>query len=199
MSRVLITAISMGVVGIPIVFTAGAITALTFALEANPADAFKTVLGSVGDWVSGLGALAAAAIAVYLADQQRRDSLPRVEITQSADPFGFYIDIVSVGERSALITGVFLRSRKWKGQAWLSYENLPKRLVFGDVHNISVEGVQYQKIYTQICGDDEGCDLSDMKVVVETSTDKFVFPADSSVIGLVEGCLTISEFHDALR
>jgi len=197
MNRMLIALIAIVVVGIPAVFTAGLTVALAFAVDANPAEVIKTVFGSAGDWVSGLGALSAAIIAIYLADRQRKDSFPKIEITQVAHPFGFHIDILSIGDRGALVTGVFLRSRKLRGQARLATHGIfPKRLEYGDVCGITVEGKMYQIIAEKICGHDGHSDMPDLEVIVETSMKAYAFPADSAVIGLIEGTLSISEGYE---
>lgn len=200
MSRVLITAIALGVIGGPIVFTAGITVALMFASDSNPADTLKTLLGSAGDWVSGLGAFAAAAIAIHLADKQRREGLPKIKVEQDADPYAIYIDVISTGDRSVLLTGVYLHSKNRRRRTrLLANENLPRRLEFGDVHPITIDVFQMRKISGAIGGDEDHPDLTDLEIVVETSTSPFVFRADSSVIGLIEGTLTISEPHDAMQ
>ncbi|WP_156320458.1 hypothetical protein [Pseudomonas lini] len=200
MSRVLITATALGVIGAPIVFTAGVTVALMFTADANPADTLKTLFGSVGDWVSGLGAFAAAAIAVYLADKQRKDGLPKIKVEQDATPYAIHIDVISTGDRSILLMGVFLRSKKRGKRARLLADGvLPKRLEFGDVHNISIDIFQMRRVSSEISGDEDMAELPDLEVVVETSMATFVFPADSSVIGLIEGTLSISENCDAMQ
>ncbi|MFJ4349633.1 hypothetical protein ACIPZ5_01890 [Pseudomonas sp. NPDC089428] len=192
----MISLIAVVVVGFPVVFTAGMTVALVFAADANPAEVLRTVFGSVGDWVSGIGALSAAVIAVYLANKQREDSLPKVEISQSADSRGFCIEIISVGERSVLLKGAYLRSRRLDGQARLTREDVfPKRLEFGDVLPIHVKGHQYRNFSNFISGHDGQCDLSDLEVVVNTSTRSFVVPADDLFIDLVQGTISLDSHH----
>src|SRR5688572_13111174 len=82
------------VVGLVFVFFAGIGVGITVTTEAKPSEYVAEVIGSVGDWISGLGALAAAVIAINLADRQRQDSLPRIEIKQDVDPKEISIDIV---------------------------------------------------------------------------------------------------------
>jgi hypothetical protein len=186
----------LSIFGFVVALFTGIVIGVSVTSEAKPAEFVAGVIGSVGDWISGLGALAAAAIAVYLADKQRRDSLPKVKITQNADPYAFYIDIVSVGDRSVLLTGVFLRSRKHQGRPRLSRrEDFPKRLEFGEMYSIAVGGLQFRNFSNLICGHDGQCDLPDLEVVVETSTGTYAVPADSTIIGLIEGCLSISEAY----
>lgn len=192
MNRWLIVLIAVVVVGFPAVFTAGVTVALAFSADADPADVVKTVFGSWGDWVSGLGALSAALIAIYLADLQRKDNLPKVEISQYADSLGFCIDIVSVGDRGVLLMGAYLRSRRLDGQARLAPDDaFPKRLEFGDVLRIHLKRYQYQNFSNFICGHDGLCDLSDLEVVVNASTRAFVVPADALLISLIDGTLSL--------
>lgn len=187
----------VGVIGLVFVFFAGIGVGISATTETKPAEFVASVFGSAGDWVSGLGALAAAVIAVNLADRQRKDSFPRITISQLADPYGFHFDIISVGDRSALVTRVFLRSRKFRRQARLGpHDQFPKRLEFGDVYGITVEANQFRKISNLLCGHDEEEDFSDMEIVVETSMKAHVFPADSSIIGLIEGNLSISHSYE---
>jgi len=77
----MIAAILIAVLGLPIAFTAGVVISLDVASEKNPAKTLKELMGSAGDWVSGSGALAAAAVAVYLADKQRREELPNLSVS----------------------------------------------------------------------------------------------------------------------
>lgn len=196
MNRTILLVIAV-VLGPIFAFFTGIGVGISATTEAKPLEFVSSAIGSVGDWVSGIGALAAAVIAITLADRQRRASFPRIKLLQSAHPYGFHIDIISVGDRGALVTGVFLRSRRYRGQARLATKTIfPKRLEFGDVEGLTIEGVMYRKIAEKICGDDEIIDLSDLEVVVETSMKAHVYPADSAVIGLIEGTLSISEHYE---
>ena len=199
MSRSLIVAIVAGAVGVPTVFTAGVVVALSFASGANPAETLKTVLGSVGDWVSGLGALSASLIAIYLADKQRRESLPKIKVEQSVDPYTIYFDIVSTGDRSVLLTGAFLRSRKQGTTATLAGRDVfPKRLDFADVLKLELDGYQYRKASNEICGEEDQPDLNDLEIVIESSMGPHVFPACYEVIGLISGTITISSSQESM-
>ncbi|MGY2364453.1 hypothetical protein ACW9IO_18025 [Pseudomonas azotoformans] len=77
----MIAAILIAVLGLPIAFTAGVVISLDVAADKNPAKSLKDLMGSAGDWVSGLGALAAAVVAVYLANRQRQDELPNLSVS----------------------------------------------------------------------------------------------------------------------
>jgi hypothetical protein len=180
------------VVGLVFVFFAGIGVGITVTTEAKPSEYVAEVIGSVGDWISGLGALAAAVIAINLADRQRQDSLPRIEIKQDVDPKEISIDIVSLGDRGALILGVFLRSRKLGSRARLVHsDETPKRLEYGELFKIVIGGHRYSNISNVLCGHDEQGEFPDLEIVVETSTQTFVVPADSDIIGVLEGTTSI--------
>jgi hypothetical protein len=50
-------------------------------MNAVTADRYLLNLGSLGEWVSGVGALGAVMTAVWLADKQRRDDVEKLEIS----------------------------------------------------------------------------------------------------------------------
>lgn len=62
---------------------AGGAIGFGVAIQINPqtADVYLLNLGSVGDWVSGLGALAAVITTLWLADQQRRRDTEDLKIS----------------------------------------------------------------------------------------------------------------------
>lgn len=103
--RWMIAAILIAVLGLPIAFTAGVVISLDVAAEKNPAKSLKELMGSAGDWVSGLGALAAAAIAVYLADRQRREDLPNLSVSVSGS---YQFSIVNYGRLPIEVNGQWL-------------------------------------------------------------------------------------------
>lgn len=197
MNRMLVAFSVLVVVGVPSIFTAGVVVALCFAADANPADALKTVLGSVGDWVSGLGALSASVIAIHLADKQRRDGLPKIEVSQDADPELVYIKVASAGDRSVLVTGILVHSRKRRSRTRLLHRDFfPKRLEFGDFIDIELDGTQLRGASNVLCGEDDMCDLSDLEILVETSLGTHSFAASDELIGLLEGTLSIRYSYD---
>lgn len=125
------------VLGFPIAFTAGVVISLNVSAEKNPAETLRSAMGSAGDWVSGLGALAAAAVAVYLADKQRRNNSAKMDINQYYNGAAFIIDLISSGEKDAVVRGIFIRDVRLKKQIMISRppfvdpKILPKRLNTG--------------------------------------------------------------------
>lgn len=103
--RWMIAAIVIAVLGLPIAFTGGIVFSLSVNFEENPAKYLKELMGSTGDWVSGLGALAAAAVAVYLADRQRRDDLPNLGV--SVHEF-YEFSLVNYGRLPIEVSGLWL-------------------------------------------------------------------------------------------
>jgi hypothetical protein len=188
MNKSLVGFIVMAVLGLPIAFVAGLSVALSYEGGGSSAETLKTFLGSVGDWVSGLGALAAAVIAIYLADKQRRDSLPQIDVRQSVGAREISINLVSVGDRSAHILAVYLRSRKLDGRARLvSLRDLPKTLEYGGILAITADRSRCGNFSNFISRSVDHCDFPDLEIVVEASTRTFIVPADREVIDFIEG------------
>jgi hypothetical protein len=188
MNKLLVVVIVMAVLGLPAAFVAGLTVAVSFEGGGSSAEILKTFLGSVGDWVSGLGALAAAVIAIYLADKQRRDSLPQIHVRQGVEAREIRINLVSVGDRSVHILAVYLRSRKLDGRARLvSSRDLPKTLEYGGILPITADRGRCGNFSNFISRSDDHCDLPDLEIVVEASTRTFIVPVDREVIDFIEG------------
>lgn len=95
----------------------------------NTADRYVLNLGSVGEWFSGFGALAAVVTAIALAEKQRRDNSERIELSPEVRqlPSGaeinrsksLAVDVVSVGNRPARLTGAKILCSdgtiRWRG------------------------------------------------------------------------------------
>lgn len=101
-----------------IAFIAGGFAGFFFAIHMNAetADRYVLYLGSVGEWVSGIGALVAVIVAVLLADKQRKDAAERLLIncdlmiasdaTAICDARDVVVEVISAGARPAKIKGV---------------------------------------------------------------------------------------------
>lgn len=180
----MVAAIISVVLGFPAVFAVGVATALSVAAEKDPADTLKTIFGSAGDWVSGLGSLAAATIAVYLADKQRRDNSARMEINQYFTKDGFAIDLISVGEKPATVTGIYIRSPRHRRQVMISCPPLlessaiPARFEYGDVQRLTIDKSIYPKISLEIEHELGSKEYGELQLVVGTSTAEFKVDLD---------------------
>lgn len=187
-----IAAIIAVVLGFPAVFTAGVATALSVAAEKDPADTLKTALGSAGDWVSGLGALAAATIAIYLADKQRRDNSARMEINQYFTEDNFTIDLISVGEKPATVRGIYIRSPRLRKQAMISRppilksNAIPARFEYGDVQRLTIDKSIYLEIALEIEHELGQKEFRGLQLVIGTSTVEFKVDLDPQFAAVLE-------------
>lgn len=176
------------VIGFVFAFFAGIYIGLVSSSQVKPAEFVSEVIGSVGDWVSGLGALAAAVIAIYLADRQRKESLPELNINQHADHKGISIDVVSVGGRGVSILGIYLRSQKLDRRSSLAdRDEFPKRLEFGEMHSLFIGTHMCDSIRYHFSGNSDRCETPDLEIVVETSTKTFTASANREVLGTIQG------------
>jgi len=121
---------------------------LTVGVNINPLSTVQFVpnWGSFADWVSGLGSVSAAVVALYLAFIQRRNNTAKIEIAQSFDKDHFTVDIVSTGERAAIVVGVYIRSSSHKKQVLFDhhqvegYKKIVGRYEYGEKRQISIGG-----------------------------------------------------------
>lgn len=179
MGRVWMVVIAMGVIGIPTVFTAGIIVALMVEVGANPGESIKTILGSVGDWVSGLGSVSAAIVAVYLADRQRRDNTAKVEISQYYNKDNFTIDLVSTGEKPAIVKGVFIRSPRRKKQIMLNrvpisgYETIVGRYEYGETKRLMIDSTVFLAVALDLEHELGNRKFDGLQLIVGTGTAEF--------------------------
>jgi len=175
----MIAAILAVVLGFPIAFTTGVVVSLSVSAEKNPVGTLRSAMGSAGDWVSGLGALAAAVIAVYLADKQRRDNSVKMDINQYYNNDAFVIDLISSGEKDAVVRGIFIRDVRLKKQIIISRppfvgpKILPKRFEYGDVERITIDRNWFIKVQIEIAQGIPYSDYKHLALVVGTSTSEF--------------------------
>lgn len=122
---------------------------LTAGINFNPASTVKFVpnWGSVGDWVSGIGALLAVVVAVRLADMQRKDNAEKVNLKCQIKPadnasmiFGgkdLVVELISSGNRPVRVSGATIGA-KGKESGWKAYmagptgQGFPINLNYGE-------------------------------------------------------------------
>ena len=119
---------------------------LTAGINMNPLSTVKFVpeWGSLADWLSGAGSVSAAVVALYLAHLQRKNNIAKIEISQLFDREHFTVDLVSTGERTAIVLGVYIRSPQHKKQMLFNessvegYERALGRYEYGEKRQLSV-------------------------------------------------------------
>lgn len=118
---------------------------LTAGINLNPISTVRFVpnWGSVGDWVSGLGALSAVLVTLWLADKQRREDVadllvvPKLSMISGEETWLVTVNVVSRGKRPSLATSTSISSKHSKSVLWLQnlhqYSgSLPINLSYGE-------------------------------------------------------------------
>jgi hypothetical protein len=168
-------------VGIIFACTVCALLGVTAGINMNPQATVKFVpdWGSLADWVSGIGSVSAALVALYLADRQRRDNTARIEINQYLTQDNFSIDLVSTGEKPAIVTGIYIRSPRLKKQALINRTPVPRysetmgRYEYGETRRLSLDSSMYLSLALEI-EHELGCrDFSGLQLIVGTGIAEF--------------------------
>lgn len=141
----------------------GVFTGFFFAIHMNAetADRYVLYLGSVGEWVSGIGALVAVVTAVVLADKQRKDAAEHLilgcDLRIANDGTALYgeldivVEVVSSGLRPAKIKSV----KVWGTPGESGYRifsprssghSFPVELNYGDTLDIRLESQRCAQI-----------------------------------------------------
>ncbi|WP_313003474.1 hypothetical protein [Pseudomonas sp.] len=170
-------AVFVGAIGVSVGFLAGFLS----AIRMNPATADRYVLslGSVGEWVSGIGALAAVVTAVVIAEKQRRENMEQISFTPSlkrlvnvspmSSERSLVVDVVSTGNRPARIIGAKILNPSGKS-CWVSNhagesgKKFPIDLNYGEGLDIWIESLDVRSVLESF---DDGC--SKAKMVVNTT------------------------------
>lgn len=185
----------VAVIGLPVAWVAGLSFGISLSGGVEGMAAFRSFTGSLGDWISGLGALSASCVAVYLADRARQENAPKVEINQYCTADVLSLDMVSVGEKPAIISGVFVRSQKRRKQVMLSRppfvqpEDMPWVLNYGDKKRLNFPKVSWDRILREIRSELDEEKLDDLLVVVGLTTTRFtqlIDPKFSSALSELE-------------
>jgi hypothetical protein len=168
------------------VCTVSGFLGLTAGINLNPSSTVKFVpdWGSVGDWVSGIGALFAVLVTLWLADKQRREDVESVKVDVRAAILdngmgGWFmaVTLISDGNRNAKVTSLSVHSpHASKYLAVTNYgfgsDMLPASLSYGDSISLHLpHGFERQikSFVHEHCGGRVG----GLKVVARTSLHEF--------------------------
>ncbi|MBV4477871.1 Asp23/Gls24 family envelope stress response protein [Pseudomonas botevensis] len=120
------------VLGVIIAFVLGGLFGLTAGINLNPDATVRFVpnWGSVGDWVSGVGALLAVVVAIWLADTQRKDNAEKLNLKCAVKPvsdasmiFGgkdLVVELISSGNRPVRVSGAQIGAKGKEG-GWTAH------------------------------------------------------------------------------
>jgi hypothetical protein len=159
---------------------AGFATGFAVAIKINPetADVYLLNLGSVGDWFSGFGALAAVLVTLWLSDKQRRENTEQLIVEQTSREEGLLIKVVSSGNRPSLVTGLHIGAEGSDKKVGLSgthvlAEEFPVgRIDFGELISVLV-GDQYRLQIARSVAKTFGSEFTGLRLVVTTSLGRF--------------------------
>lgn len=149
------------------------------------------VLSVVGAWISGIGALGAVTVALWLAEKQRRDEKEHLQID-----FGFVIvagasdavlmvSAVSKGKRPSEINSVSIYGKKAKvimhvARFLPGSSQLPINLGYGKKATfLCLQGFEYHvgEYLNTYCGGSS----KDLEVCVSTTTENFILTPSTSM------------------
>lgn len=134
-----------------------ALLGLTAGINLNPEATIRFVpsWGSLGDWVSGTGALLAVLVTLYLADKQRREDAELLKVVANASfPFGpgylgepfISLVLTSEGKRPVTATSLCVSSTHSRQRLAITgfahhspIQSFPVRLEYGQQANIHLE------------------------------------------------------------
>jgi hypothetical protein len=170
---------------------------LTAGINLNPQTTVRFVpnWGSLGDWVSGIGAFSAVAVTLWLADKQRREDVENIRVSvrsaiTDTGYGGWFIALVltSDGKRTAKVTGLSIQSPHAKSylqitQFWMGSDSLPASLSYGDSISLHLEpgfDRQISNFVTKHCnGNAKG-----LKIVARTTLHEFSGSIHKSLLTL---------------
>lgn len=169
-------------VGALAVFVLGCLLGLTAGVNLNPnaTVSFVPNWGSLGDWVSGVGALLAVVVAVWLADTQRKDNAEKLTLKCGIKPaadgssiFGgcdLVVELISSGNRPVRVSGAQIGA-KGKAGGWKAYmagptgRGFPFTLNYGDGEEIRLSFRDVSDVLDHFSTEHQG-DLSKAQATV---------------------------------
>ncbi|NVZ36604.1 hypothetical protein HX786_00860 [Pseudomonas sp. 21615526] len=162
---------------------------LTAGINLNPLSTVKFVpnWGSLADWISGFGSVSAAIVALYLADLQRRNNTAKIEISQYYNTDNFTLDIVSTGEKPAIVRGVFIRSPHHKKQILFNrspltgYKEIVGRYEYGETKRLTVDSHLYFGLALELKREIGSDDFDGLQLVVGIGIAEVVVELDQSL------------------
>lgn len=185
---------------IAISLLAGIAIGFAAAIQINPqtADIYLLNLGSVGDWVSGVGALAAVFVTLWLNDKQRRENTEKITVEQVSRQEGLLIKIISAGNRPSLVTGLYIGEKNSEKRLNLSTSKFIEkrfpigRIDFGELISVLV----LDKFDLEIAQDADqrfNGNFGGLLLVVTTSLGRFRFPLDSIYVSYMRHHLDMEQ------
>ncbi|AQY67430.1 hypothetical protein [Pseudomonas veronii] len=170
------------VLGALAAFVLGCLLGLTAGVNLNPnaTVSFVPNWGSLGDWVSGVGALLAVVVAVWLADTQRKDNAEKLTLKCGVKPandgsmiFGgrdLVVELISSGSRPVRVSGAKIGA-KGKAGGWKAYmagptgKGFPFTLNYGEGEEIRLSFRDVSDVLDHFSAEYQG-DLSKAQATV---------------------------------
>jgi len=174
-------------IAVMVVGVLSALAGLTAGINFNPQSTVKFVpdWGSLGDWVSGVGAFGAIWVALALANKQRSQELPDLRFSMSGK---YTFTLVNHGKLPVMVNAhnVILSNPKGGGSFWfgpdcLSNDPQVVELAFGQQVSFKYSEDVLGHIVDWI-NSSCGGNFQDMRFIVGTPTKAFDFPADDYLI-----------------
>ncbi|MBC8782836.1 hypothetical protein [Pseudomonas fluorescens] len=158
---------------------------LTAGINMNPTSTVRFVpdWGSFADWVSGFGSVSAAVVALHLANLQRKNNTAKIEISQFFEKDNYTVDLVSTGDRTAIVVGVYIRSPNHQKQILLNrspvegHEKALGRYEYGEKRRITV-AAYFSGLARDIQDETGNSNFDELQLVVATGIAEFKVKLD---------------------
>lgn len=188
--------------GVLVACLVSALLGLTLGANLNPESTTKYVLnwGSLGDWVSGIGALSAVLVTLWLADKQRREDVsellvvPNISIIQGEATWLITVNVISKGKRPSFATSISISSKHSKKVLWPQnlhhYSgSLPANLSYGEKVDLIFTPRNVEQIAEFVL---EHCDekKEGLKLNVLTTLETFSAPLDGVIENLLDDVIS---------